>query len=199
MRSALEESHAEKRSFAAEVHTAALDTGSVHSDAGSHCMLVEAAEAAVADTVALADWIGFVDNFVLPVGLAELADTAASIGHAAVADNDVLGTVDYAGIVALSSLVAVADTGVAVLDTVRSADTAEDAGTVGLVYTAEIVDNAEVAAGTADIVATTDWWPYSTVVTPNSCLCRLQQGKKVSYLRPTKSPLRAETLRLGIR
>ena len=103
----------------------------------------------------------------LPVGLVELADTAAWIGHAAVADNDVLGTVDYADIVAQNSLVAVADTGMAVLDTVHSA------GTVGFVHTVEIVeivDNAEVAAGTADIVAATEWQPYSTVVTPNSCL-----------------------------
>ena len=52
LRSALEEGYAEERSLAAEVHTAVMDTGSVHSDAGSHCMLVEAA---VADTVALAD------------------------------------------------------------------------------------------------------------------------------------------------
>ena len=155
--SALEESHAETRSLAAEAHTVGLDAGSMHSDAGSHCTLVEAAEAAVADTVGLADWIGFADNVVLLVGLVELGDTAASIGHAAVADKGVLGTADYAGIVALSSLVAVADTGVAVFDTVRSADTAENAGTVGLVHTAEIVDNAEVAADTADIVATTDW------------------------------------------
>ena len=137
------------------------------------------------------------DIVVLPVGLVELADTAASIGHAAVADNDVLGTVDYADIVAQSSLVAVADTGIAVLDAVHSADTAGVAGTVGLVHTVEIVDNAEVAAGTADIVAATEWQPYSTVVTPNSCLCRLQQGKKGNYLRPTRSLLRAETLKLG--
>ena len=52
VRSALEEGYAEKRSLAAEVHTVVMDTGSVHSDAGSHCMLVEAA---VADAVALAD------------------------------------------------------------------------------------------------------------------------------------------------
>ena len=136
----------------------------------------------------------------LPVGLVELADTAASIGHAAVADNDVLGTVDYADIVAQSSLVAVADTGIAVLDTVHSADTAGVAGTVGLVHTVEIVEivgNAEVAAGTADVVAATEWQPYSTVVPPNSCLCRLQQGKKGSYLRLIRSLLRAETLKLG--
>ena len=112
----------------------------------------------------------------LPVGLVELADTAAPIGHAAVADIDLLGTVDYADIVAQSSFVAVADTGIAVLDTVHSADTAGVAGTVGRVHTVEIVDNAEVAevaAGTADIVAATERQPYSTVVTPNTCLCRL--------------------------
>ena len=108
------------------------------------------------------------------MGLVELADTAVSIGHAAVAEIDVLGTVDYADIVAQNDLVAVADTGIAVLDTVHSADTAEDAGTVELVHTVEIVDDAEVAAGTADIVAATEWQPYLTVVTPNSCLCRLQ-------------------------
>ena len=109
----------------------------------------------------------------LPVGLVELADTAAWIGHAAVADNDVLGTVDYADIVAQNSLVAVADTGMAVVDSVHSAGTVGVAGTVGFVHTVEIVeivDNAEVAAGTADIVAATEWQPYSTVVTPNSCL-----------------------------
>ena len=50
-----EEGHAEKRSLAAEVHIVVLDTGAVHFDAGSHCMLVEAAETAVADTVVLAD------------------------------------------------------------------------------------------------------------------------------------------------
>ena len=113
----------------------------------------------------------------LPVGLVELADTAASIGHAAVADIEMLGTVDCADIVAQSSLVAVGDTGIAVLDTVHSADTAGVAGTVGRVHTVEIVDNAEVAevaAGTADIVAATERQPYSTVVTPNTCLCRLQ-------------------------
>ena len=114
----------------------------------------------------------------LPVGLVELADTAASIGHAVVADNDVFDTADYAGIVARSSLVAVADTGIAVLDTVGSAGDAEVAGTVGLVHTVEIVDIAEVAAGTADIVAAMEWQPYSTVVDstvvmPNSCFCRL--------------------------
>ena len=63
--------------------------------------------------------------------------------------------------------------------------------------TVEIVDNAEVAAGTVDIVAATEWQPYSTVGSPNSCLCRLQQGKKGSYFRPERSLLRAETLRLG--
>ena len=66
----------------------------------------------------------------LPVGLVELADTAASIGHAVVADNGVLGTVDSADIVAQGSLVAVADTGIAVLDTVHCADTAGVAGSV---------------------------------------------------------------------
>ena len=119
----------------------------------------------------------------LPVGLVELADTAASVGHVAVADNDELGTVDYVGIVARRSLAAVADIGIAVLDTVHSADDAGDVDTVGLVHTVEIVDIAEVAevaAGTADIVAATEWQPYSTVVTPNFCLCGLQQGKKGS-------------------
>ena len=122
----------------------------------------------------------------LPVGLVELADTAASVGHVAVADNDELGTVDYVGIVARSSLAAVADIGIAVLDTVHSADDAGDVDTVGLVHTVEIVDIAEVAevaevaAGTADIVAATEWQPYSTVVTPNFCLCGLHQGKKGS-------------------
>ena len=132
-----------------------------------------------------------------PEGLVELADTAASIGHAAVAGNYVLGTVDYADIVAPSSHVAVADNGIAVLDSAHSADTAGVADIVGLVHTVEIVDTAEVAAGTAGIAAATEWQPYSTVVTPNSCLCRLKQGKKGGYPRPTRSPLKAETLRLG--
>ena len=55
-RCALEdEDHAERRNLAAEVHVVVMDTDVVYFDAGSHCMLVEAAETAVADTVALAD------------------------------------------------------------------------------------------------------------------------------------------------
>ena len=50
-----DEGHAERRSLAAEVDVVVMDTGAVYLDAGSHCMLVETAESAVADTVALAD------------------------------------------------------------------------------------------------------------------------------------------------
>ena len=50
-----DEGHAETRSHAAEVRVVVMDTGAVYFDAGSHCMLVEAAETAVADTVVLAD------------------------------------------------------------------------------------------------------------------------------------------------
>ena len=114
----------------------------------------------------------------LPAGLVEHVDTAGSLGLADTADNDVPDTVDYADTVAQSRLVAVADTGIAVFDTVDFADTAEVADTVGLVHTVDYVDNAaDLAAGTADIVGATEWQPYSTVVTLNPCFSRLQKGK----------------------
>ena len=55
VRCALAKGHAEKRSLAAEVQIVVMNTGVVHFDAGSHCVIVEPAETAVEDTVALAD------------------------------------------------------------------------------------------------------------------------------------------------
>ena len=48
---------------------------------------------------------------------------------------------------------------------VGCADTAGFADTVGLVRIVEVADNAEAAAGTADIVAATEWQPSLTAMT----------------------------------
>ncbi len=160
---------ADEQKVVAGVHIVAVDIGTGSIDAGSHCVLVGAAEAAVAGTVALTGLVEVADTVVLLVGLVELADTAASVGLAVVADNDGLDIVDDADIVAQGSLVEVADTGIAVSDIVDSADTAGVAGTVGLAGTAEIADIVESAADTADVVAATERQPYLTAVTPISC------------------------------
>ena len=170
---ALEEGHAEKQNLAVGVHIVEMDTGAVHIDAGRHYVLVEAAEIAAAGTVALAGLVEIVDIAVLPVGLGELADTAASVGLAVGADSDALGIVDCVDIVAQNGLVViVAEFDTVVLDTVGSADTAGAAGTVGLVHTVEIVDNAGHAADTAGTLAATDWQPCLKVVTTSSCSYR---------------------------
>lgn len=157
----------------------------VHIGVGSRCELVEAVETAVAGIAALAGLAEIADIVVLPAGHVEPADTAASVGLAVVADNDVLGIADYADTVVQDSLVTVAETGIAVLDSVGSADIAGVAGTVGLVHTVEVVGNAavvagtaDVVAGTADVVATTEWQPYSTVVTPTPYFYRRQIEKE---------------------
>ena len=178
LRCELEENHAEKQTLAAALHIVVMDTGAVHFGTGSQCGLAESAETAAAGTGTLAGLVEIVDMVVLPVGLGEFADIAVSIGLAVVADNDMLGTVGYADTVAQDSLVVVADTDTAVLDIVGSADTAGVVGTVGLVHIVGVVDNAEVAAGTADTVAATGWQPYSTVVPPDSCFCRLEKKEK---------------------
>ena len=97
-----------------------------------------------------------------------------SVGLGAVADDDVLGIVDYADTVGQDSLVVVA-----VFDTVGSADTAVVVDTVDLVHTVEIADNAELAAGTADIVAATERQPYLIALRPRSCFCCPQNGRSV--------------------
>ena len=175
-----EGSHAGKQGPAGGVHEVVMDIGAVHIGVGSRCELVEPVETAVAGTVALAGLAEIADTVVLPAGHVELADTAASVGLAVVADNDVLGIADCADTVAQDSLEVVAETGIAVLDSVGSADIAGAAGAVGSVHTVEVVDNAGIAAGTADAVATTGWQPYLTVVTR----LRTTAGKiKGIYLR----------------
>lgn len=104
----LEESHVGEN-LAAGVHIVGMDIVAVHIDAGSHCVLVEAAETAAAGIVALAGLDETADTVVL-VGLVELAGIAASVGLAVVADNDVLGIVGSADIVAQGTRVVVADT-----------------------------------------------------------------------------------------
>ena len=173
----LEERRAEEQGLAAGVHKVVVDIGALDIGVGSRCELVEAVETAVAGIVALAGLAEIADIVVLSASHVELADTAASIGLAAVADNDVLGIADCADTVAQDSLVIVAETGIAVLDSVGSADIAGVAGTVGLVHTVEVVGNAGVVAGTADVVATTEWQPYSTVVTPTPYFYRRQIEK----------------------
>lgn len=167
----------EEQGLAAGVHDIVVDIGAVHIGVGSRCELVEAVETAVAGIAALAGLAEIADIVVLPAGHVEPADTAASVGLAVVADNDVLGIADYADTVVQDSLVIVAETGIAVLDSVGSADIAGVAGTVGLVHTVEVVGNAAVVAGTADVVATTEWQPYSTVVTPTPYFYRRQIEK----------------------
>ena len=91
-----------------------------------------------------------------------------------------------------------ADIGIAVFDIVGCADTAEVAGTVGLVHTVEIVDTAELAADTADIVAATEWQPYPTLVTANPRFYHLQIKEKGIRLRACRTPLKFGTSRLRI-
>lgn len=170
----LGERHAEEQGLAAGVHNVVVDIGAVHIGVGSRCELVEAVETAVAGIAALAGLAEIADIVVLPADHVEPADTAASVGLAVVADNDVLGIADYADAVVQDSLVIVAETDIAVLDSVGSADIA---GTVGLVHTVEVVGNAAVVAGTADVVATTEWQPCSTVVTPTPYFYRRQIEK----------------------
>ena len=182
---------ADEQKVVAEVHIVAVDIGTGSIDAGSRCVLVGAAEAAVAGTVAGTVALTEVaDTVVLLVGLVELADTAASVGLAVVVDNDGLDTVDYADIVAQGSLVEVADTGIAVSDIVDSADTAGVAGTVGLAGTAEIADIVESAADTADVVGATERQPYLTAVT-HGChtnILFLSRAKKVKDLPEIMKP-----------
>ena len=170
----LGERRAEEQGLAAGVHNVVVDIGAVHIGVGSRCELVEAVETAVAGIAALAGLAEIADIVVLPAGHVEPADTAASVGLAVVADNDVLGIADYADTVVQDSLVIVAETGI---DSVGSADIAGVAGTVGLVHTVEVVGNAAVVAGTADVVATTEWQPYLTVVTPTPYFYRRQIEK----------------------
>ena len=95
----LEESHAGKDNLAAGVRTVVTGTAGEHIGAGSHCVLAEADEAAVAGIVALA-------------GFVEVADTAASVGLDVVVDVagiDVLGIVGHADTVAQDSFVGVAE------------------------------------------------------------------------------------------
>ena len=140
----------------------------VNMDAGS-CILVGAADTVAVGTVALTDLVDSAHTVVLPAGLVELAGTAASVALVVVADNGVLGNVDYAEIVVQDSLVVVAELGFAVFDNVVSAGTAVVADTVDLVRSVEVVDNAELAAGTADFVVATEWQPFLIVLVPRPC------------------------------
>lgn len=182
---ALEERHAEKQNRAAELRIVVVDTGAVRVGTGSYYELVEAA----VYTVALAGLLEIVELVELLVGLVELADTVAWVGLAVLADNDMLGTADYADTVAKDNLVAVADTDAVVPDAAAGV-----VGTVGLVYTVAVVDSAEVAAGIADVVAATEWQPFLTAMTPDSCFCRLQKMEKGICLRSRTRPSRLEIL-----
>ena len=184
---------AEKQNFAAGAHTVVKDTGMVHVDSGSHCMLgqtAEAGKAAAADTVALTGLAELAVVAVLSRGLVEIAEAAVSVDHAVVADNDALGIADLVDTAVQDSLVVAAEIEIAVLGTADSvdsvdivgfADTVDSAGTVDfadnadfgevaagvdLVYIVENVDNAGFAVGTADIVAAIDWQPYLTATIP---------------------------------
>ena len=97
---ALDEVQSEKQKLAAGADKIVMDTGALHLGAGSRFVLVEDAETAVADTVALAGSVEIADVVVLRMGPVELADTAAPAGLAVVGDNDGLGTADYADTVA---------------------------------------------------------------------------------------------------
>ena len=91
------ESHTGEKKLAAGVHTVVFGIAAVHTGAGSHCVLVEADETAVAGIVAL------VANPVDP------ADTAVLVGLAVVAGNYVLDIVGSADTAAQGKLVTIAD------------------------------------------------------------------------------------------
>ena len=173
----LEKGHAEQRSRAAEVYTVVTNIDAVDTDAGS-CVLVGAVDTVAVCTAGLTGLVDSAHIVELPAGPVELAGTAASVGLGAVADDDVLGIVDYAGTVAQDNLVDAAefDT-VGSADTVGSVDTAVVADTVDLVHTVEIVDNAELAAGTVDTVAATERQPYLIAPRPRSYFCWPQKGR----------------------
>ena len=150
---------------------------------GAVDMVAGSCDTVAAGTVGLTGLVDSANTVVLPAGLVELAGTAAVVDLGAVADSYMHGIADYDDTVAQDSLVVVAGIGVAVFDIVGSAGTAGTAGVaeiVDLVRTVEIVDDAELAADTADFVAATEWQPFLTALTRRPCFCCRQKGGEIS-------------------
>ena len=82
---------ADKKAFAAGGDTVAMSIDMARVDFGSYRMLAEAAAAGIVARTGLAE---LVDTVVVPKDFVELADSAASVGHAAGAD---IGALDTAG------------------------------------------------------------------------------------------------------
>ena len=165
-----------ERESHAEVHTVGIGVAAMQIGVGSRGVLVELADNPVSVGLAVVGFVGFVDT-AAQNNLAIVADSfewAAVVGSIAQTERLVLAdTADWAEnaeIVdtAVPGAVGCADT--AVLGIVGCADTVDTADSVDLLHLfdldsiVEVVDDAEVAVGTADTVAATEWRPSSTIM-----------------------------------